>query len=173
MIIDSGWDFVQLCSTRMSWSDPLDRRLFVVAMDRDLCCSFTKVVEEGFDGDLSGIAGRVVDAVDADFIRYFATVEQVDRLSDDPFWGSQGHANLITAEIERECESRGIHLIGHYQLSPTEWRGTGPLHSFRDYPLLTVPRYEVTRPAQYDGWRRSTAPLDRFGFRDEYEVVDA
>ena len=67
-------------------------------------------------------------------------------------------------------EARGIHHIGHYQLDPTSWHSTGPMHSFRDYHRPDLPSYEITRPPQYDGWRRATKPEGRFGFADEFAL---
>ena len=170
MIIDSGWDFVQLTATRMNWGEPDARRLFVVAMDRDLCYYFTRVVDERFDGDLASNAERIVDCVDDDFIRYFATIEQVRELDKNDWWAQNSDGGWITSELETVSEARGIHHIGHYQLDPTSWHSTGPMHSFRDYPVLDVPRYEITRPPQYDGWRRATKPKERFGFVTEFEA---
>lgn len=172
MIIDSGWDFVQLTSTRMHWGDPDSRRLFVVGMDRDLVYHFTRVVDERFDGDLAASAERIVDQVDEDFIRYFATIEQVRELDRRDWWARDIHGDSITRELERVSEARGIRHIGHYQLDPTTWHSTGPLHSFRDYPDPDLPRYEITRPPRYDGWRRTTKPKDRFGFADEFDLSD-
>ncbi|ANJ28108.1 hypothetical protein ATC03_16705 [Agromyces aureus] len=57
-------------------------------------------------------------------------------------------------------------------LDPSEWHSTGPMHSFRDYHLSDLPSYEVTRPPQYDGFRRATRNEDRFGFADEFRGVD-
>lgn len=170
MIIDSGWDFVQLTSTRMNWKDPDSRRLFVVGMDRDLCYSFTRVVDERFDGDLTSSAEQIVDLVDENFIRYFATIEQVPELDRSDWWGFDPSGNSITSELERVSEARGIHHIGHYQLDPTTWRSTGPMHSFRDYHKPDLPSYEISRPPQYDGWRRATKPKERFGFTDEFDA---
>ncbi|WP_136709594.1 hypothetical protein [Agromyces sp. H66] len=171
MIIDSGWDFVQLTSARMNWSDPRSRRLFVVGMDRDLGYYFTRVVTERFNGDLSTSAEQIVDLVDEDYIRYFATIEQVAELDTHDWWADDD-GNSITSELERVSESRGIHHIGHYQLDPTSWHSTGPMHSFRDYYQPDLPKFEITRPPQYDGWRRATKPEDRFGFRNEFGVAD-
>ena len=123
MIIDSGWDFVLLTSTRMNWSDPESRRLFVVGMDRDLSYYFTRVVDERFDGGLSTSAERIVDLVD--------------------------------------------------ELDPTAWHSTGPMHSFRDYHKPDLPSFQITRPPQYDGWRRASNPKDRIGFADEFgELIE-
>ncbi|MBT2517678.1 hypothetical protein J7E29_09560 [Streptomyces sp. ISL-90] len=171
MIIDSGWDFVQLTSTRMNWSDTDANRLFVVAMDRDLGYYFTEIVSERFDGDLAAIAEHIVDVVDRDFIRYFATIEQVRTLDTNADWGFDSDRCVITRELERLSEARGIHHIGHYQLDPTTWHSTGPMHSFRDYHKPELPRFEVTRPPQYDGWRRATKPDSRFGFTDEFDDI--
>lgn len=172
MIIDSGWDFVQLTSARMNWSDPGSRRLFVVGMDRDLCYFFTRVFAERFDGDLASHAEQIVDLVDEDFIRYFATIEQVPKLDKHHNWGFDANGVIITDELERASEARGIHHIGHYQLDPTSWHSTGPMHSFRDYHKPELPKYEVVRPPQYDGWRRATRSEDRFGFSDEFEPAN-
>jgi len=172
MIIDSGWDFVQLTSARMNWSDPDSRRLFVVGMDRDLCYFFARVVTERFNGDLSSSAEQVVDLVDEDYIRYFATIEQVPELDTHDWWVHDADGNSITAALERVSEARGIHHIGHYQLDPTSWHSTGPMHSFRDYYKPDLPKFEITRPPQYDGWRRATKSADRFGFSDEFEETN-
>ena len=170
MIIDSGWDFVQLTSTRMNWSDPASRRLFVVSMDRDLCYRSTRVVEERCDGDLASSAERIVDLVDDDFIRYVAAIEQVHELDRSDLWGCDANGGSITSELVRLSEARGIHHIGHYQLDPTSWHSTGPMHSFRDYHRPDLPRDEITRPPQYDGWRRASKPEERCGFADVFAL---
>ena len=160
MIIDSGWDFVLLTSSRLDWNDPEARRLFVVAMDRDLGYYFTKVVDEQFDGDLAAHAERIVDSVDEDFIRYFATVEQVPQLNRNDSWGVDCEGDLITRALAEAGEMRGLHHISHLQLDPTMWHSTGPMHSFRDYHRDDLPKFDVTRPPMYDGWRRSTKQSD-------------
>jgi len=102
-------------------------------MDRDLCYYSTRVVEERFDGDLASSAERIVDLVDQDFIRYFATIEQVPELDRSDLWGCDANGGSITGDLVRVSEARGIHHIGHYQLDPTSWHSTGPMHRFRDY----------------------------------------
>lgn len=172
MIIDSGWDFVQLSVTRMNWEKPDARRLLAITMDRDLSYWGTEVIDEHFDGDLRAVAEKVIDTVDRDFIRYFATVEQVAELDRNYAWAGSGPDDLITAELTRIGESRGMHHIGHYQLDPNEWHGTGPMHGFRNYPLAVLPKYEITHPPQYSGLRRATRSDHRFGFADEFDGIE-
>ena len=93
-------------------------------------------------------------------------------LDRDHRWACDSNGDSITSELVRVSEARGIHHIGHYQLDSTMWHSTGPMHSFRDYRKPDLPSYEITRPPQYDGWRRATKPEDRFGFADELDVPD-
>ncbi len=151
MIIEAGTDFLELGLQKFCWDDG-SSVLCVILMTGDLRYLSTRVITNSYDGKFDDVVEAILEAVDVDFVRYFAIVEQCehlpkpDRHDEGDQDGLLSHSEMLTAA----AELRGLRLLSHVYVGPEYWRATGPMYGFEDCPLSEdVPRIRITRPNKY------------------------
>ncbi|UOE42893.1 hypothetical protein [Agromyces larvae] len=149
MLIDSGTDLLQLALPHLEFTRER-RTLIAIAMDDDLALWNLRLVTNEYDGSLERWIPQILDAVDEDFVRYFATVESLpdDRARQhELILGPTGDA--VSHELAEAAAQRDMQHISHLFVGPEMWCSTGPMYRFATYPLADLPRLQVVRPERF------------------------
>ncbi len=150
MIIDSGTDLLQLALPHLGLGGGR-RTLISIAMDDDLHLWSVRRVTDDYDGTLSNWIPQILESVDEDLVRYFATVESMpddDRTQDQLILDGEG--GLVTRPLETAAAERQLHHLSHLFVGPEQWCSTGPMYCFESYSHREIPKILVVRPARYE-----------------------
>jgi len=150
MIIDSGTDLLQLALPHLGLGG--DRRTLIsIAMGDDLELWTVRRVTDDYDGTLSNWIPQILDSVDDDLVRYFATVESMpdDDRSQDRLM-LDGDGGFVTRPLEAAAAERHLHHLSHLFVGPEQWCSTGPMYRFESYSHREIPKILVVRPARYE-----------------------
>jgi hypothetical protein len=150
MIIDSGTDLLELALPHLGLGGER-RTLISIAMDDDLHLWSMRRVTDDYDGKLSNWIPQILDSVDDDLVRYFATIESTlddDRSDHELMVDDDG--GFVSKPLEAAAAERGLHHLSHLFVGPEKWCSTGPMYGFESYGHRDIPRVLVVRPAQYE-----------------------
>lgn len=151
MIIDSGWDLLELAKDRM-WRDDGTSPLVVIVTTGDLEFYGTTVVDEHFSGVLDDYHDAIIGAADEDFVRYFAVAHESSPLGPE----SLDHD---TCERLRVAAARiGLCLISELYVGRDGRCSTGPMHTFKYYTGDDRPKLIARRPRQFAKTRLAGGP---------------
>ena len=150
MIIDSGTDLLELALPHLALGGGR-RTLISIAMDDDLRLWSMRQVTDDYDGHLSNWIPQILDSVDEDLVRYFATIESTrdDDRSDHELM-IDGDGGFVSAPLETAAAERGLHHLSHLFVGPAKWCSTGPMYNFESYRHRDIPKVLVVRPAKYE-----------------------
>jgi hypothetical protein len=150
MIIDTGTDLLQLALPHLELGGER-RTLISIALDDDLHLWTMRRVTDAYDGTLSNWIPEILDSVDDDLVRYFATIESLpddDRSADQLMLDGDG--DFVTRPLEAAAAERHLHHLSHLFVGPEQWCSTGPMYRFESYSHREIPKILVIRPARYE-----------------------
>lgn len=144
MIIEAGYDIVELLAGTVRRNDETRRALWVMCMDADLHHLSIRRACDAMTGSIESHVDDIVRVLQTDFrpVTYFALAHAIteDRTNADEWlYESDERMRLLPTLTDHQ-------LLGRVVFDPKGYYSTLPRYSFRDYPQLSdLPRTAIIR----------------------------
>jgi hypothetical protein len=144
MIIEAGYDVLELMSASVTHDDESRRGLWVFCMDADLHYLSLRRASDAMTDPLESYVDDIASVLESDFrpVAYFVLGHAVPDTRDS----SEGWLHEVDERLRLAPKLAGHELLGRVVFDPEGYFSSVPRYSFRDYPALSdLPRSATVR----------------------------